>query len=562
MKRLAVVLALPFLVIAALVDDARGAAGPKFPVVTHVAADDALRNLYVWGSNFGTSSTVIVGGVTLTVLTATETEIVAMLPSDLAPASYAVVVMRADVPPLRSADFEVTLGAVGPPGPPGPKGDRGDAGLQGPQGVQGPAGPQGPQGLKGDTGATGPQGLEGPQGDTGPIGPPGPNDVTGNITLPASTSSTRGNIFKGAVPFIHNFGMLNTFLGEDAGNFTLTGAGNTGSGVGALHAVTRGEFNTATGAVALESNTSGASNTASGAGALNRNTTGAYNTASGAWALRSNTTGHTNTASGGYALTSNATGGQNTASGFATLSDNTTGGLNTASGADALSRNTTGGSNTASGAGALYLNTTGSRNTALGAFAGSNLGAGDDNVYIANGGASAESGTIRIGDPAVHKATFLAGISGTTIASGSAVFVDVNGQLGTVPSSQRFKEDVHDMADASARLLRLRPVTFYYKTDRDNPRRALQYGLIAEEVAAVYPELAVRDANGDVAGVQYHQLPAILLNEVQKQQRTIQSQVTRIAELEGELRQQSALIADLIARLARLEARAAPSKLR
>ncbi len=229
----------------------------------------------------------------------------------------------------------------------------------GPAGPTGPAGPQGP---------AGPAGPQGPAGPPGPQGPPGPNDITGNLTMVNSTA-TAGNILKAGALFIHNFGALNTFIGRNAGNLTMAGDTNTGSGFGALASNTTGFSNTASGGFALFSNTTGHTNTAIGRGALQSNTTGIFNTAIGRSALISNTIGNSNTASGVTALQSNTTGHDNTAGGYQALLSNTSGSENTASGVNALAFNTGGNSNTASGNFALFSNTTGSLNTASGSNA-------------------------------------------------------------------------------------------------------------------------------------------------------------------------------------------------
>jgi hypothetical protein len=186
----------------------------------------------------------------------------------------------------------------------------------------------------------------------------------------------------------------------------------------------------------------------------------------------------------------------------------------------------------------LYSNTTGCCNIALGSLAGRYLTTGSWNIDIGNEGAVGESNTIRIGGYALQTSTYIAGIFGANVGSGSEVFVNSAGQLGTVTSSLRFTQDVAAMGDASRRLLELRPVTFHYKTHPDGP---LQYGLIAEEVEDVMPELVVKDATGQPETVAYHELPAMLLNELQKQQATIQAQ--------------NAKIETLVARLAAIEAR-------
>jgi len=312
-------------------------------------------------------------------------------------------------------------------------------------------------------------------------------------------------------------GIANTFLGRNAGNFTMTGDANTGIGV-----------------FALFSNTTGLLNTASGLNALVNNTTGFNNTASGVNALFSNTTGSDNTASGVNALLSNTTGSDNTASGVRALLSNTTGIGNTVSGVRALEDNTTGGGNTASGHGALLNNTTGSRNTAVGAGAGISLTTGNNNICLDNGGVAGESGTIRIGSSFFHTRAFIAGVRGRTtgVMNAIPVLIDSVGQLGTTSSSARSKEEIKDMGETSSGLLKLRPVTFHYKGQAGDRK---QFGLIAEEVEEVLPELVVHNAAGEVETVLYHEMPAMLLNELQKQQRHIERQEGEIAALQARL---------------------------
>ena len=243
-----------------------------------------------------------------------------------------------------------------------------------------------------------------------------------------------------------------------------------------------------------------ASNTASGSSALFSNTTGSSNTASGFNALMKDTTGGSNTATGVSALLSNTTGSFNTASGASALVHSTTGNGNAASGVSALAQNTTGANNAAEGLSALGNNTTGSGNIGVGSNAGINLTTRSNNIDIGNGGVAAESGKIRIGTQGKQTATFIAGISGVSV-TGDAVVVNSSGQLGIVMSSARYKRDIHEMDTASSKLMGLRPVTFRYKQD---PQGERQYGLIAEEVARVYPELVSYGADGKVMTVHYH----------------------------------------------------------
>jgi Chaperone of endosialidase len=172
----------------------------------------------------------------------------------------------------------------------------------------------------------------------------------------------------------------------------------------------------------------------------------------------------------------------------------------------------------------------------VGHNAGSNVTTGDNNIHIGNQGTAADSGLIRIGTVGTQTATFIAGISGQTSASGVAVLVNAAGQLGTTTSSQRAKDEIRDMSVASDGVLKLRPVTFRYKPEHDDGSRLLQYGLIAEEVAEVYPELAVLDKDGQPSGVRYHVLPAMLLNELQRQQRQLTAQQQELDELRAQVR--------------------------
>jgi hypothetical protein len=285
------------------------------------------------------------------------------------------------------------------------------------------------------------------------------------------------------------------------------------------------------------------SNTQCGTGALANNTFGTYDSAFGFNALTSNTNGQWNTASGALALSSNTTDGDNTASGAFALTLNTTGNLNTASGAFVLYNNITGSDNTASGDYALYNNTTGKSNIGLGFNAGNNIVAGSNNIDIGGAGTLDESNIIRIGTRQTN--VFIAGISGTPVP-GADVTVNGNGQLGVLPSSARYKRDIHDMGGASAGLMRLRPVSFRYKSD---PSGTLQYGLVAEEVARVYPELVTRGTDGKVQSVRYLELTALLLNELQKQTTKIAAQQREI----DALKQKDASLNALSERLAALE---------
>lgn len=285
------------------------------------------------------------------------------------------------------------------------------------------------------------------------------------------------------------------------------------------------------------------------------------NTAGGTNALL-NTTGFDNTGFGAFALFNNTTGNSNTASGVDALHSHTTGNANTASGAFALRSNTTGSRNPAGGALALFSNSTGSNNIALGDRAGLLLTSGDNNIYLGNKGPSTESNTMRLGGT-LQTQTFIAGIASTNV-SGAIVLIDNSGQLGVSLSSARYKRDIHALGARSRGLLQLRPVTFRYRQDPEGLR---QYGLLAEEVAGVYPELVTRGAQGQVEAVRYQELIPLLLNELQHQEQALGAQTRQLAELKTQneslraaLVQQGAAqraeTAALAARLEQLEAAA------
>jgi hypothetical protein len=297
--------------------------------------------------------------------------------------------------------------------------------------------------------------------------------------------------------------------------------GNTAEGTNALFNLTTGPNNTAIGDSALFSNTNGTTNTATGFDALGNNTSGSENTAIGSSALQSNQTGNGNTADGSSALLLN------------------TGDGNTAMGDGALLLNTTGESNTSTGVSALFSNTTGSNNIALGAAAGFNLTTGDNNIDIGNEGVAAEANTIRIGTQGTQTKTFIAGISGTPLGGGVAVRVNANGQLGAVGSSARFKQNIKPMDKASEAIHALKPVTFRYKKELD-PDGIPQFGLVAEDVAKVNPDLVARDAEGKVYTVRDEVVNAMLLNEFLKEHRTVQEQKAAIAELKSTVEKQGA----------------------
>ena len=271
-----------------------------------------------------------------------------------------------------------------------------------------------------------------------------------------------------------------------------------------------------------------------GRNALLSNTTGFHNTATGGAALLLNTGGTGNTATGRAAMGLGTTGSRNTATGWQALF-NDTGDNNTADGAFALFNNSTGQDSTAVGRRSLASNTTGNWNIALGSFAGNNLTTGDYNIDIGHRGYARESKTIRIGTEGTQEATFIAGISGATVAGGVTAIVDANGQLGTISSSRRFKDDIEPMAKASEVILALKPVTFRYKQELD-PVGIPQFGLVAEQVARVNPDLVARDTDGKVYTVRYEAVNVMLLNEFLKEHSKVQKLEMSVAQQQKELK--------------------------
>lgn len=347
---------------------------------------------------------------------------------------------------------------------------------------------------------------------------------------------------------------FNTAEGQKALFSLTTGVGNTAVGSFSLFSATGASFNTATGAGALLFNTAD-QNTAIGAVALLNNTTGGTiagtfgsfdvgpNVAVGALALERNTTAGANTAVGYQALGNmtigmgNNLGGWSTAVGFKALAsaDSAGGGFeNDAFGYEALANTTTGGNNVGIGMLALSQNTTGESNTALGFEAGL-LATGDGNVYIGAQvpGFAGESG---------H--TYIRNINTTTVSGGGTDTVTVDlttGLLGHLSSSRRYKEDIQSMDKASETLFALKPVTFRYKKEIDQSQ-SLDYGLIAEEVAQVDPNLAVHDGKGQIESVRYNAINAMLLNEFLKEHATVQELKKQIAALTATVKEQAARI--------------------
>jgi hypothetical protein len=323
--------------------------------------------------------------------------------------------------------------------------------------------------------------------------------LQGTLTLHSALSGY-SLIYAGSSTLVLADEAQDFFAGVGAGNLNITGSGNnTGVGDQALNSEMSGAFNTALGTQALFSDIDGQQNTAIGFHALYASTNGSYNTVVGLQALSSLLTGDYNLAVG-YAAALNAT-------------------------------NTTG--NVALGEQSLLQNTSGNYNIAVGFQAGE-LTTGSDNIDIGHQGVAGESGVIRLGNATSINSAYIYGVFGAIATVGLPVYINETGQLGVFTSSARFKEDIRGMDDASDVLLALRPVTFRYKPAID-PKGLPQFGLVAEEVDKVDPDLVVRDATNGIYAVRYEAVNAMLLNEFLKDHRRLQEQNAKVNSLEKRL---------------------------
>jgi hypothetical protein len=343
----------------------------------------------------------------------------------------------------------------------------------------------------------------------------------------------------------------NTADGDLALAGLTTGLYNSAFGVFSLLSNGAGNLNTGVGAGALFSNTA-AENTATGAGALFSNTTGTGNVANGAFTLIFNTTGSGNVAVGDRAMENN-TGNGTTAVGAQALLSNTTGSGNTAIGSSALQSNTTGEANTAIGASALLTNTTGGNNTAIGDLAGSSVTTGSGNVFIG-------AGATGVGGESDH--TYIANINTTTVSGGGTdtVTVDLStGLLGHLSSSRRYKEEIKPMDKASEALFALKPVSYRFKKEIDQSQ-SIDYGLIAEEVAEVDPNLAIRNGKGQIEGVRYNAINAMLLNEFIKEHKKVQQLEANDADQQREIKALVATVKEQAAQIQKVSAQLEASR--
>src|SRR5437016_12544117 len=350
-----------------------------------------------------------------------------------------------------------------------------------------------------------------------------------------------------------NNGLFNVWQGDDALISDTTGTGNSAFGWRALFFDTDGSFNTGVGAGALVLN-NGGSNTAVGAGALLLNTTGVENTAIGTDALVFNNIASNNNAVGAFALLNNDSSGSglanfNNAHGRFALQANVDGSQNNAFGDLAMEFNTTGSFNTAFGDDALDNNVDGSFNVAIVDEAGTGLGASVNNCIAINVPGAGPFATL-------DNTCFIGSIFDqpvSDVGTQEAVFVDQFNVVGISASSRRFKHDIQPMDKASEAILALKPVTFKYNADKNG---RTQYGLIAEEVATVNPDLVVQHKDGEISTVRYEQVNAMLLNEFLKEHKKVQNLEVTVAQqqqgmevLTAQLKEQAAQIQKVSAQL-------------
>jgi hypothetical protein len=194
----------------------------------------------------------------------------------------------------------------------------------------------------------------------------------------------------------------------------------------------------------------------------------------------------------------------------------------------------------------------------LGDSAGFNT-TGRNNIDIGNAGVADESNTIRIGTVGTQTDTYIAGVSGATVPTGVGVIVDANGHLGTTTSSARYKNDIKPMDKASEAILALKPVTFHYRQELD-PEGIPQFGLVAEQVEKVNPDLVARDEQGKPYTVRYEAVNAMLLNEFLKEHRKVEQQGATIAEFKKEIANLTATVKEQAAQIQKVSAQVELSK--
>ena len=420
------------------------------------------------------------------------------------------------------------------------------------------------------------------------------NTATGQGALKTNSTGSYNTAVGWQALFNNTISTYNTAVGYVALQNNSTGTQNTAIGVSGLRFNSQGSYNTATGVNALYNNTtingvSGDSNTANGVNALFNNTTGDHNSAIGHNALFTNTIGGWNIAIGNNALYKNLRGTQNTAVGVDALHDNQNGWGNVAIGHEALKVYPSGVDEVAIGHGALNqkildvdpIHHIDNPSVAIGSGAFSSLdqgenniglgwgagwligswrnGAHSNNIDIGSPGEPNDEGTIRIGTVGTHTSTYIAGISGAVVDFGDPVMVAADGNLGVAPSSARFKEAINPMDKASESIFLLKPVTFRYKKEVGGHGIA-QFGLVAEEVDKVNPDLVNRDKEGRPFSVRYEAVNAMLLNEFLKEHRKNEEQQATIAELKSGMVALTAMVKEQASQIQQVNARFELSK--
>ncbi len=306
----------------------------------------------------------------------------------------------------------------------------------------------------------------------------------------------------------------NIALGLDSLQNSGSANSNVAIGTAALGNATGANTNVAIGNLAMQFSTGSSTNVAIGANALQYATNVTTNIAIGQFAMQNSTGATTNVAIGQFAM-----------------------------------QNSTGINNVAIGTNALRHNLTGSNNLAIGpSGAGSAFTAGEsNNIDIGNAGIAGDQSIIRIGTQGSHTGCFVAGIFTGPSTGGTPVYINSSGQLGTTPSSTRYKKDIVDLDSQHDQMLKLRPVSFHYKNDAQHHK---QFGLIAEEVNEIYPEIVVRDEAGEIYSVNYMALIPLLLKQIQELEMQVQSQgheLGRIASLEEHVAELHSAVAKLLA---------------
>jgi len=455
----------------------------------------------------------------------------------------AILAGQNEEPDQNPADWTLmaqagAAGAAGPAGPSGAQGPAGPIGATGATGATGPIGATGPQGPIGLTGATGPAGATGNTGAQGPAGPAGGRGPAGQDGAPGpqGLQGLPGNLNPGSPYYIQNGTAVQTGT-----SFNIDGSGQVGGTLTGNSVNSASNFTIANYPV-LSIATVPLNDVFVGVNAGQNNQQGLGNTYLGT-AAGQNCPNSGNIVAIGWQAGINCNG-----NGFANvfIGAQTGGYSSTVSGAF----------NTVMGNGSYQNGTSGNQNIILGADAGNNLQTGNGNIYLGydqNPG-SDEGYTIRLGVNGQQSAAYIAGIYNSTSSSGIPVYVNSNGQLGTLTSSRRFKDDINDMGDDTSKLYQLRPVTFYYKSQYDDGTHTLQYGLIAEEVAKVMPNLVAYGKDGTPYTVRYNLLAPMLLNELQKQhsavtaqQDVIQTQQQQIDQLQKRMGQLETIVQQMTA---------------